>query len=121
MGYHLHTIRFHSVGRILVLPSQWTCSRVSFLPWCDHTSLIDDNFDRTIRLPGDGGPAYGGDTGIVATLASVPWFLIGIAGIAWEWVTSNLESIPIGFRTRRGYRDLPVDEDAQILRFEDEE
>lgn len=85
--------------------------------WC----FADVAFDRTIRLSGDGGPAYGGDTGIVATLASVPWFLIGIAGIAWEWVASHLETIPIGFRSRRGYRDLPVDEDAQILRFEDEE
>ena len=53
------------------------------------------------------------------TLASVPWFVIGVAGIAWEWVASHLDST--GFRTRQGYRDLPVDEDAQILRFEDEE
>lgn len=75
----------------------------------------------TIRLPGDTRPAYGGDTGIVSTLASVPWFLIGLAGIAWEYVSSSLESASQGFRTRRGYRDLPVDEDAQILHFEDEE
>jgi hypothetical protein len=53
------------------------------------------------------------------TLASVPWFVIGIAGIAWEWVLSQLDSR--GFRSRQGYRDLPVDEDAQVLRFEDEE
>jgi len=58
-------------------------------------------------------------TGLVDTLASVPWFLVGVAGIAWEWVVSKVDDV--GFRSQRGYRDLPVDEDAQILRFEDEE
>ena len=76
-----------------------------------------------IRLPGD--RRYGGggfsDGGFFDTLASVPWFLIGIAGVAWEWVVSHVESSSINYRTRRGYRDIPVDEDAQILRFEDEE
>lgn len=57
----------------------------------------------------------------MSTLASVPWFLIGLAGIAWEYVATQLESSPLDFRTRRGYRDLPVDEDAQVLRFEDED
>jgi hypothetical protein len=55
----------------------------------------------------------------MATLASVPWFIVGITGIAYEWVASRVETY---FRTRRrGYRDVPIDEDAQILRFEDEE
>ena len=56
------------------------------------------------------------------TLASVPWFIVGIAGIAWE----KLASIRLPFTTTRyrsygGYRNVPVDEDAQVLRFEDEE
>ncbi|KAJ7460667.1 vacuolar protein sorting/targeting protein 10 [Mycena latifolia] len=73
----------------------------------------------TIRLPGDGTPAFGRhSSGIVDTIASIPWFLIGIAGIAWEWTTSRFQS---SFPNRQGYRNLPVDEDAQILRFEDEE
>ncbi|KAJ7281966.1 vacuolar protein sorting/targeting protein 10 [Mycena rebaudengoi] len=72
----------------------------------------------TIRLPGDGSSPFGGNSGIVDTLASIPWVLIGIAGIAWEWVASSFQS---SFPSRRGYRNLPVDEDAQILRFEDEE
>lgn len=55
------------------------------------------------------------------TLASVPWFLIGLGGIAFEYVSSRLDILAMGYRARRGYRDLPVDEDAQILRFEDEE
>ncbi|RDB27786.1 Vacuolar protein sorting/targeting protein 10 [Hypsizygus marmoreus] len=73
----------------------------------------------TIRLPGDARPAFGGDSGILETLASVPWFIVGIAGIAWEWLISQTDRI--GLRSRRGYRDLRVDEDAQILRFEDED
>lgn len=77
----------------------------------------------TIRLPG-GGFERGrssGDGGVVDTLASVPWFLLGVAGVAWEWATSHVEALTARFRPRRGYRHVPVDEDAQILRFEDEE
>ena len=55
------------------------------------------------------------------TVASVPWFLLGLAGIAYEYVASNVDGLVSGVRSRRGYRDVPVDEDAQILRFEDEE
>ena len=58
------------------------------------------------------------------TLASVPWFLIGIVGIAWE----RLRDTRIPFlsnylysRSERGYRDVAVDEDAPVLRFEDEQ
>ncbi|KAG5643933.1 vacuolar protein sorting/targeting protein PEP1 [Asterophora parasitica] len=72
-----------------------------------------------IRLPGDGVSAFRNDSGLLATLASVPWFIVGVAGIAWEWVASRIDRV--GLRSRRGYRDLRVDEDAQILRFEDEE
>jgi hypothetical protein len=57
----------------------------------------------------------------VSTLASIPWFLLGVAGIAWEYVSSSLEPIFTSLQSRGGYRDLPVDEDAQILRFEDDE
>lgn len=83
----------------------------------DHR--VDGHLCRTIRLPGDRRPLYRGDSGVMDTIASVPWFVIGLAGIAWEWVLSQMDYA--GFRSRQGYRDLPVDEDAQILRFEDEE
>lgn len=55
------------------------------------------------------------------TLASVPWFALGLAGIAWEKVSSMFENMATSMRSRRGYRNIPVDEDAQILRFEDED
>jgi hypothetical protein len=65
--------------------------------------------------------SYGGDSTVMDYLASVPWYLMGLAGIAWESISSFFASVGVEFRTRRGYRDVPVDEDAQILRFEDEE
>ncbi|KAI0653007.1 Oligoxyloglucan reducing end-specific cellobiohydrolase [Cubamyces menziesii] len=75
-----------------------------------------------IRLPGgDNGLRYSGGSGVMDTLASVPWYLLGIAGIAYEWVVDKVDSLAMRFRGRGGYRNLPVDEDAQILRFEDEE
>ena len=81
-------------------------------------------FGRAIRLPGgETSSRYRGDSGVLSTLASVPWFLIGLGGIAYEWIAEKVESAYIQLRGRRGYgyRNLPVDEDAQILRFEDEE
>lgn len=76
----------------------------------------------TIRLPGEHSMYAGGGEGLLGTLQSIPWFLIGLGSIAYEKVASLGESV-IGsrFRNRRGYRNLPVDEDAQILRFEDED
>ena len=76
----------------------------------------------TIRLPMGGETYYRShDSGFLATAASVPYFLLGLAGIAWEAVASRAEDLFARVRPRSGYRNLPVDEDAQILRFEDEE
>jgi len=75
----------------------------------------------TIRLPGDNSIGYGQGSGSLVTLASVPWFLIGVIGITWEHALSLFGLATAGYRSRRGYRDVPVDEDAQILHFEDEE
>lgn len=77
--------------------------------------------NRMIRLPGDTRPAFRSDSGFMSTLASVPWFMVGLAGIAWERISSTAEGLATSMRSRRGYRNIPVDEDAQILRFEDEE
>ncbi|KAG1874291.1 hypothetical protein F4604DRAFT_1763753 [Suillus subluteus] len=74
----------------------------------------------TIRLPG-GEYSHGSRSGVMDTLASVPWFLLGLSGIAFEYIASSLESVSMNYRARRGYRDVPVDEDAQVLHFEDEE
>ncbi|KAK7024339.1 vacuolar protein sorting/targeting protein PEP1 [Paramarasmius palmivorus] len=74
-----------------------------------------------IRLPGDSRGFRSSGGGVLDTLASVPWFLIGLAGIAYEWVVEKVEHVGWRYRARRGYRNLPVDEDARILRFEDED
>ncbi|CAK5273809.1 unnamed protein product [Mycena citricolor] len=72
----------------------------------------------SIRLPGGDNSNFHQPGGMLDTLASVPWFVIGMVGIAWETATSRFRT---RFPNRRGYRNLPVDEDAQVLRFEDEE
>lgn len=58
---------------------------------------------------------------MLSTLTSVPWFLIGVGRIAWQWVASRFGTAMFAVRSRSGYRTVPVDEDAQILRFEDED
>lgn len=54
------------------------------------------------------------------TLASVPWFVIGVLGIAWERLR-EIRMPYLGDRRDRGYRNVAVDEDAPVLRFEDEQ
>ncbi|KAG8221150.1 hypothetical protein J3R82DRAFT_2696 [Butyriboletus roseoflavus] len=112
-------IRGHGVMfwiMVLIFPFAFTA--LIALWWYKKSGLARG----TIRLPGDysGGYMRSG-SGVLDTLASVPWFLVGLAGIAYEYVSSRLDILVMGYRSRRGYRDLPVDEDAQILRFEDEE
>ena len=122
----LAALRFHRVNRLLVLSPKWACKgvRVWFLTlfseWLTGVAFRFRYFS-TIRLPSDSSYGYGQGSGALATLASVPWFLIGVIGIAWEHASSLFDSAAVGYRSRRGYRDVPVDEDAQILHFEDEE
>ncbi|OSX64575.1 hypothetical protein POSPLADRAFT_1138528 [Postia placenta MAD-698-R-SB12] len=73
-----------------------------------------------IRLPG-GDINYRGGSGALDTLASIPWYLMGLASVVWEAIASRFSGVTSGMHTRGGYRTIPVDEDAQILRFEDEE
>lgn len=61
-----------------------------------------------IRLPGDTRPAARSDSGFMSTLASVPWFMVGLAGIAWERISSTAEGLPMSMRSRRGYRNVPL-------------
>lgn len=88
---------------------QWSNSQFG----CDH---------RQIRLPDNANRESAGDFqdgGALDTIASIPWFLLGVASTAW----SHVSNMPIWnrFRSQRGYRNVSVDEDARVLRFEDEE
>jgi hypothetical protein len=65
-----------------------------------------------IRLPEPGEP---GRSGVVEFLVSVPWFLIGIVGVAIERLR-DIELPFVGRRNRRGgYRSLRLDMDAELL------
>lgn len=106
-------------GIIIIVGVDWPEGEFS-VDFCLPRFPLTFLFSRTIRLPGDANRTpYGRDTGVISTLASIPWFIIGVAGIAYEWVASRVDTHL--FDSRRGYRNLPIDEDAQILRFEDEE
>ncbi|KAJ2911663.1 hypothetical protein MD484_g8748, partial [Candolleomyces efflorescens] len=109
--------------------SGWFWMFMLLIPFA-FTSLVGYYYYRrsglargTIRLPGGDagrGPLRSsGESGVLDTIASIPWFIVGIAGIAVEWVSSRLDTT--AWRAQRGYRNVPIDEDAQILRFEDEE
>ncbi|EDR05456.1 uncharacterized protein LACBIDRAFT_329753 [Laccaria bicolor S238N-H82] len=102
-GFKFHSARFWLF--MLLLPFGFTALNAFY--YYRRSGLARG----TIRLPGDGGrPAYGGDIGVVATLASVPWSIVGVAGIAWEWVVSHVERLAPCARS--GYRNLPIDKDA---------
>lgn len=71
---------------------------------------------------GGGGGAGGAVNGALETLASVPWFIVGIGGVVWEWA-SNLRIPFVSERLARrsGYRALALDDDAALLNdYEDE-
>ncbi len=80
-------------------------------------------FSRQIWLPGNSeGLIHRGNmdsgSGIMETLVLMLWFVIGVAGIVWEWTVLHVGA---RFWLRRGYRNILINEDAQILRFEDEQ
>lgn len=64
-----------------------------------------------IALP-DGGRRGRSEIEVWETLASVPWFLIGIGTSVWGFVmSSNL----FGGSNRQGYRQVSLDDDAELL------
>ena len=85
-------------------------------------------FCRSIRLPEradglHGRPGQFDDSGVIATIASIPWFVMGVAAAIWSQISPSLQRLPFirrRARQRGGYRTVAIDEDAQVLRFEDE-
>ena len=76
--------------------------------------------DRADGRPGP--PPSFGDSGVLETVASIPYFILGVAGFAWSKVSPLVDRLPFRRRVPRGgYRTVAVDEDAQVLRFEDDE
>ena len=128
--YALDSVCVYGACGLLLLEKEWDCSRVRS-PFSLSLSIDADLgllFCRNIRLPGGasdrgswstGGASGGADW--LDTLASVPVYLGGLAGIAFDWVASKVDSTSDQWRAQRGYRNVAVDEDAQVLRFEDED
>lgn len=69
---------------------------------------------RAIRLSEH--RAFGGESGALSTLASVPYFVLGVAATAAAWIQERIPFVrglfPGG---QRSYRTVPIDEDAEIL------
>ncbi|QRV73806.1 vacuolar protein sorting-associated protein [Ceratobasidium sp. AG-Ba] len=76
-----------------------------------------------IRLPEQGSyQRPWDDGGIVSTLASVPIVVVAVSRGLYARVSSMLPGRGSGrYPTRGGYRTVAVDEDAQVLRFEDDD
>ncbi|POW07093.1 hypothetical protein PSHT_10089 [Puccinia striiformis] len=70
-----------------------------------------------IHLP-DGGRRAGGGSGVSETLdtiASIPWFLVGVGSALWGYlITSSLVTKWVG-GGRQGYRQVSLDDDAELL------
>lgn len=61
--------------------------------------------------------AYGGDmaTGAINTLASVPYFILGVVSALWSTLERRVPFIEGLFNRRAAYRAVPVDDDAELL------
>ncbi|KAG2093136.1 uncharacterized protein F5147DRAFT_755284 [Suillus discolor] len=55
--------------------------------------------------------------GVLATMASVPWFLLGLLGVAFKYA----RDVSQGYRARRKCGAVSLDEDTQVLHIEDRE
>ncbi|KAG0144537.1 hypothetical protein CROQUDRAFT_108449 [Cronartium quercuum f. sp. fusiforme G11] len=62
----------------------------------------------------DGGQrrSNGREREIIETIASVPWFLAGVGAAIWGWIVSKSW---IGGGNRQGYRQVSLDDDAELL------
>jgi hypothetical protein len=69
---------------------------------------------RTIRLGEH--RAFGGSSGGLSTLASIPFFLIGVASTGWAWATEKFPALDNLFSGGRPYRHVPIDDDGQSAR-----
>ncbi|ELU44262.1 signal sequence binding protein [Rhizoctonia solani AG-1 IA] len=75
-----------------------------------------------IRLPDNTGRQSWDDGGIVSTLASIPVAIVAVSRGVWARVSTLLPGRRgPRYPTRGGYRTVAVDEDAQVLRFEDDD
>lgn len=60
--------------------------------------------------------AYGSNaTNALQTLASVPYFILGVASSLWSAIEMRIPFVQDLFRRRSPYRAVPIDDDAELL------
>lgn len=57
--------------------------------------------------------AFGGESGALSTLASVPVFLFGVVQSGWAWVERKVPFVESLFARRLPYRQVPIDDDGK--------
>lgn len=67
--------------------------------------------------------AFSGErgSGALSTLASVPYALIGVTQAGWAWVVQRVPFVVDLFARRAPYRQVPLDDDAEVLATYDDE
>lgn len=59
--------------------------------------------------------AFGGDSKLLNTIASVPYFILGVLSAAWALAERRSPVLSRLFKRRQPYRSVPVDDDAELL------
>ena len=76
---------------------------------------------RAIRLGDHRAFAGEAGSGAFSTIASVPYFLIGVSQAGWAWVVQKVPFLEDLFARRAPFRQVPLDDDAEVLAtYEDE-
>jgi hypothetical protein len=57
--------------------------------------------------------AFGGDSGTLSTLASIPYFLVATTQATWAWVVERVPFLDDMFARRMPYRSIPIDDDGE--------
>lgn len=76
--------------------------------------MTKDGRHGQIRL-GEHRAFGGGDSSVLNTLASIPYFLLGVLSAAWAVAERRSPALGRLFRRRQPYRSVPVDDDAELL------
>ena len=117
-------------GSVAVLP--FACAAVAGYWWytkggqtgyvgCQLSLDPEADTCRSIRLGEHRAFAGDGGSGLLSTAASVPYFLLGLTRAGWGWTVRTVPYVEDLFGRRAPYRQVPLDDDAEVLAsYEDE-
>jgi hypothetical protein len=101
-------------GSVTILP--FVCAAVA--GWWWYTS---GGRPGAIRLGEHRAFSVEGGPGVLSTAASIPYFLIGVTQASWAFVVRKVPFLEDLFAPRAPYRQVPLDDDAEVLAtYEDE-